>query len=67
MIDELREAASIDRMRCPCCNKPLGKDGSEFFPFCSQQCRLIDLNQWLEGRFKVSRPLDPEEKQGNQQ
>ncbi|HTV47350.1 MAG TPA: DNA gyrase inhibitor YacG [Phycisphaerae bacterium] len=62
MSDENAHCSSTGLMRCPTCNKPLGNDGSEFFPFCSGQCRLIDLNQWLEGKFRVSRPLDPEEK-----
>lgn len=62
MSDEQQKFPSIERFECPTCNKPLGKDGSEFFPFCSQQYRLVDLNQWLEGKYKVSRSLDPEEK-----
>ena len=29
------------------------------FPFCSDRCRLLDLNNWMEGNYNVSRPVDP--------
>ncbi len=29
------------------------------FPFCSDRCRLLDLNNWLSGKYTVSRPIDP--------
>lgn len=50
---------------CPICRKAVkvstaeqsGKD--EFFPFCSQRCRLIDLGAWLEAEYRViSNPSD---------
>ena len=52
--------------KCPICKKvfkvsseePL-KD-AEFFPFCSERCRLIDLGQWLDSEYKVILQLPPE-------
>lgn len=33
----------------------------EFFPFCSDRCRVIDLGKWASGAYKVSEPItDPD-------
>jgi endogenous inhibitor of DNA gyrase (YacG/DUF329 family) len=39
--------------KCSICKKPVSKTGNDFFPFCSEQCRLIDLGKWLDGRYAV--------------
>ncbi|MGE4285079.1 MAG: DNA gyrase inhibitor YacG [Phycisphaerae bacterium] len=32
---------------------------NKFFPFCSERCKLADLNGWLEEDYKViARPED---------
>jgi len=47
------------RHRCPICSKAVkasaGKEDrkSEFYPFCSPRCRLIDLGSWLEGKYSI--------------
>jgi len=33
---------------------------SEYGPFCSKRCRLIDLGKWLGGEHAISEPLRPE-------
>ncbi len=33
--------------KCPACGKPALKKDNTFFPFCSEQCQLIDLGHWL--------------------
>ena len=47
-------------LRCPSCKTiVLAKD--EYFPFCSDRCRLIDLGKWASGGYRISSPiLDPE-------
>jgi len=47
-------------LRCPTCeNIVLRSD--EYFPFCSDRCRLIDLGKWASGGYRISSPvLDPE-------
>jgi endogenous inhibitor of DNA gyrase (YacG/DUF329 family) len=35
---------------CPICGKPAG---TEFRPFCSSRCRLIDLGRWIDGTYRV--------------
>jgi len=45
--------------RCPICKAPLAGSDTATFPFCSDRCRLLDLNNWLEGKYSSSRPIDP--------
>ena len=35
--------------RCLICKK----DATEYFPFCSKRCRLIDLAGWLNERYTI--------------
>lgn len=51
-------------LRCPTCRKLVIKD-DEYFPFCSDRCRLIDLGKWASGDYRISSPiLDPEVLEG---
>ena len=44
---------------CPVCHKPvkvLSQDRSketQFFPFCSRRCKLVDLGGWLDAEYKI--------------
>jgi len=50
----------LKSLRCPSC-RALVLASDEFFPFCSDRCRLIDLGKWASGAYKISSPvLDPE-------
>lgn len=31
-----------------------------FRPFCSERCRMIDLDNWLAGRYRISPPAAAE-------
>jgi len=54
---------------CPICGKKVVKTAknteksgkSDFFPFCSQRCKLIDLNVWFEGGYVISSPIRKDE------
>jgi len=51
-------------VRCPTC-RTLVTAQDEFFPFCSDRCRLIDLGKWASGAYRISSPvLDPEVLEG---
>ncbi|MGB0122604.1 MAG: DNA gyrase inhibitor YacG [Silvibacterium sp.] len=51
-------------LRCPTCRALVAKD-DEYFPFCSDRCRLIDLGKWASGEYRISSPiLDPEVLEG---
>ena len=47
---------------CPICHKALKSASQEkgeiqeFFPFCSERCRLIDLGSWLDADYKILSP-----------
>jgi endogenous inhibitor of DNA gyrase (YacG/DUF329 family) len=38
---------------CPTCKKQVAPD-EKTFPFCSQRCRLVDLGNWLDGKYAVA-------------
>ena len=38
---------------CPNRKKKSGKRGNAFYPFCSGRCEMIDLDQWLEGKYSI--------------
>jgi len=40
-------------MRCPICQQSVTWEGNPFRPFCSERCKLIDLDNWLEERYRV--------------
>ena len=46
-------------MRCPICRKVVPSD-SEFIPFCSDRCRIIDLGNWASEKYTISTPVDPQ-------
>ena len=45
-------------MRCPVCKKNVEREGNPFRPFCSERCKLIDLDNWLEERYRISARVD---------
>jgi endogenous inhibitor of DNA gyrase (YacG/DUF329 family) len=56
--------------KCPVCHKivkePVQKHSKQvqFFPFCSEQCKLIDLGDWLDAKYKIvtaQRHYEPDE------
>ena len=48
---------------CPMCKKAIANVQEPAFPFCSDKCRLLDLGNWLDGKYNTSRPLDPSDEQ----
>jgi len=50
--------ASLQPRTRPCraCGRAVSID-EPAFPFCSDRCRLADLNAWFEGRHAISRPI----------
>ena len=47
----------ISTMLCPICKKPVPEPAPDQrrgnFPFCSEQCKLIDLGRWLDGKYQI--------------
>jgi endogenous inhibitor of DNA gyrase (YacG/DUF329 family) len=43
---------------CPHCQSPvIWQASSEFRPFCSKRCQLIDLGEWADEGHKISQPV----------
>jgi hypothetical protein len=61
----LAEARSISNLRsnamkCPICKKEVTPE-SDFFPFCGERCKIIDLGNWASEKYVISTPIQPEE------
>jgi len=41
------------KVACPTCKKQFDYYSSQWRPFCSEKCRLIDLGQWLSESYTV--------------
>ncbi|OQA02191.1 MAG: zinc-binding protein [Planctomycetes bacterium ADurb.Bin401] len=55
------------KLQCPICKKVIKSQPGEkgtYFPFCSQRCKLVDLNAWFDGNYTISRPIEKEEEEG---
>ncbi len=48
-------------MRCPTCKRETTWEGNAFRPFCSERCKLIDLDNWLSERYRISAPGETED------
>jgi uncharacterized protein len=48
-------------MHCPICKKSVTWEDNPFRPFCSERCKLLDLDNWLAGRYRVSTPASAED------
>jgi uncharacterized protein len=45
---------------CPTCRAATSWDENPHRPFCSLECRLIDLGRWLDERYRVQSDADPD-------
>ena len=43
--------------RCPSCGQPVDQAAATV-PFCSERCRLVDLNRWFQDEYRISRPVE---------
>ncbi len=41
-------------MNCPICKELISWQDNPTRPFCSERCRLLDLEGWLHERYRVS-------------
>jgi uncharacterized protein len=40
-------------VNCPTCGKQIEWSQSEYRPFCSEKCKLLDLGEWIEGGYRL--------------
>lgn len=49
------------KVPCPTCEKQvIWQPESEFRPFCSKRCQLIDLGEWADEGHKIKQPVQGE-------
>ena len=41
------------KVKCANCEKPFMYYSSEFRPFCSERCKMIDLGHWMSESYTV--------------
>jgi hypothetical protein len=42
-------------IKCPECGKATEySPENEYRPFCSNRCKLIDLGEWIEGKYAIN-------------
>ena len=61
----LAEARSLSNLRsnamkCPICKKEVTPE-NDFFPFCGERCKIIDLGNWASEKYVISTPVQPED------
>jgi endogenous inhibitor of DNA gyrase (YacG/DUF329 family) len=44
---------AVGQVTCPTCRTKTTWQGNAQRPFCSLTCRLIDLGQWLDERYRI--------------
>lgn len=59
-----RSLATSEVPVCPVCGEPLD-DSQSLSSFCSSRCKLIDLGQWLDETYCISRDDTPEDNQSD--
>ncbi len=52
-----RSTAGRGRLICPNCGTKLERENAPYAPFCSRRCKLIDLGEWFDERYRI--PGDP--------
>lgn len=50
------------QVKCPTCDKQVEwSEQSEWKPFCSERCKLIDLGAWADGSHSIPGQAIPEQ------
>ena len=49
---------ALMKVPCPICRELVSHEGNPYRPFCSERCKLIDLESWMSERYRV--PVEEE-------
>lgn len=52
---------TVQRVKCPTCQREIDWSQSPFRPFCSERCKLIDLGAWLSEQRAIAGDKPPPE------
>lgn len=45
------------KVKCPICDTQFSYYSSEYRPFCSEKCKMVDLGHWLNQTYTI--PVAP--------
>ncbi len=48
-------------VKCPTCKREIEWSASDYRPFCSERCKLIDLGAWLSEKHAIPGNPAPED------
>ncbi|WP_127718073.1 DNA gyrase inhibitor YacG [Halobacteriovorax sp. HLS] len=51
----------ILKVNCPNCKKEFNYYHSDFRPFCSERCKMVDMGHWLNEGYTVPVRKSPDE------
>lgn len=54
MLWALKKSLRKAHMKCPICRNKTEWKNNPFRPFCSERCKMIDLDHWLSERYRIS-------------
>ena len=41
------------KIKCPVCKKLVDWEGNPYRPFCSRECKLVDLYNWFNEEYRI--------------
>ena len=44
---------TVQKIKCPRCKKETQWEDNPSRPFCSEQCRLVDLGRWADEDYRI--------------
>lgn len=53
-------------VKCPTCEKEFNYYSSEYRPFCSEKCKMVDLGHWFKETYKVPEKEQDKDKKDNE-
>lgn len=56
--------AKSKKHKCPSCGKPVRTKDNLHLPFCSERCKMVDLDAWLGDKYYV--PSEPGDGSGGE-
>ncbi len=64
-VDCVESTASLRsnamKVPCPVCKTSNEWEGNPFRPFCGERCRLLDLGNWADERYRIAgEPVSPD-------
>jgi len=65
-MTEKRKPAARRQILCAQCGALTTYEGNPWRPFCSERCKLIDLGQWAEERYRVPSEDSPASDEGEE-